>query len=139
MGDVFRLQVKDHFDAAHQLKGYNGKCKRLHGHRWDVEVCVEGSELDELNMLIDFVVVKKVMKQLLDNILDHYFLNEVLGENNVTAEFLAKWFFGKFQEGLQASGYAPNQVKLVRVCIWESPDCCVKYSPKMKATGEAEE
>ncbi len=136
MGDVFRLQVKDHFDAAHFLKGYKGKCQRLHGHRWDVEVCLEGTKLDELNMLIDFTVVKKIMKQILDTV-DHYCLNEELAEDNPTAELLAKWFYDEYKLGLEAHGFLSGQVRITRCCIWESPECCVKYSPSMKATGEA--
>ena len=61
---MFRIQVKDHFDSAHQLRGYEGKCSRVHGHRWDVEVCIEGTQLDHLNMLIDFTIVKKIMTSL---------------------------------------------------------------------------
>jgi 6-pyruvoyltetrahydropterin/6-carboxytetrahydropterin synthase len=50
---MYRLQVKTHFDAAHRLVDYNGKCNRLHGHRWDVEVGVQGPTLDDRNMLVD--------------------------------------------------------------------------------------
>ncbi len=35
-----RLQYRFHFDAAHQLPNYSGKCANLHGHRWEVEVVV---------------------------------------------------------------------------------------------------
>lgn len=138
MGDVFRVQVKDHFDAAHFLKEYPGKCQRLHGHRWDVEVCLEGNKLDKLNMLIDFTIVKAVMKQLLDTV-DHFCLNDELAEDCPTAECLAKWFFHEFKVGLAAHGVLPSQCRIVRCTVWESPECCVKYSPNMKATGEAEE
>lgn len=135
MGETYRMQVKDHFDAAHKLIGYKGKCQRMHGHRWDVEVCIEGHKLDDINMLIDFKVVKSIMKELIEAI-DHYVLNDQLGEENVTAEFLAKWFYNDFSEALSAVGILPAQAKLVRVTIWESPDCCIKYSPDMYATGE---
>lgn len=126
---MFRLQVKTHFDAAHQLQDYMGKCNRLHGHRWEVEVCLQGQELNDCNMLIDFKEVKRVLDFWLDECLDHHDLNSMLDEANPTAEFLAKWLFDKLLEAF--IGYP---VKLVRVCIWESPDCCVKYSPDMKST-----
>jgi 6-pyruvoyltetrahydropterin/6-carboxytetrahydropterin synthase len=136
---MYRLQVKRHFDAAHQLTSYPGKCNGVHGHRWDVEVCVQG-ELDPWRpnlppglgdrMLIDFGDVKKELDSLLDwpNGLDHSFINEKLGEPNPTAEFLAKWFFDRLSEKLPG---------VVRVCVWESPDSCVKYSPgQMNPTNE---
>jgi len=141
--NMYRLQVKDHFDAAHFLKGYEGKCNREHGHRWDVEICLEGKDLDKINMLIDFSVVKKIMKTLLDR-LDHYQLNEQLQEDNVTAEYLARWFYGSFELALNTmpmpGGWKNDPtakgIRLARVTIWESPECCIKYSPDMKATGE---
>jgi len=138
---MYRLQVKDHFDAAHYLKGYAGKCNREHGHRWDIEVCLEGNGLDKINMLIDFSIVKKIMKSLLDK-LDHYQLNEQLHEDNVTAEYLAKWFYDSFESEFAmyplSNGEVPSLkgIRLARVTVWESPECCVKYSPGMKATGE---
>ena len=40
---MYFIQAEDHFDAAHFLAGYEGKCRNLHGHRWRVvaEVCAE--------------------------------------------------------------------------------------------------
>ena len=141
---MYRLQVKNHFDAAHFLKDYQGKCSRMHGHRWEVEVCVEGELLDRKNMLIDFSVIKKMMQSLLDG-LDHFVINERLREENATAEFIAKWFFDKLTEKFRMAHQPPldydlidvvqRGVKVVRVCIWESPECCVKYSLDMNATG----
>ncbi len=127
MGDRFRLQVKTHFDAAHHLDGYPGKCARVHGHRWDVEVVIEGFKLGSLNMLIDFTVVKKVLKELIDELLDHYDLNESLQVDLPTAEYLAKWFFDRFDTRLKVETGDCKDIWLSRTCIWESPECCVKY------------
>lgn len=121
--DIFRMQVKTHFDAAHYLKSYVGKCSNMHGHRWDVEVCLQAHELDVRNMLVDFVVVKAELKRLLDEKLDHCLLNESLSEPNPTAEFLAKWLFKQMEKAVIGWG-----VRLVSICVWESSDCCVEYS-----------
>lgn len=133
---MYRLQVKSHFDAAHYIKDYPGKCKRMHGHRWEVEAVLEGKELDALNMLIDFSLVKGWLKSILED-LDHYVLNEQLPEltqdgesDNVTAEYLAKWLFLGLDTKLQFASptFLPHlPVRLVCVTVWESPDCCVKY------------
>ena len=45
---MYTLRVKDHFDAAHFLPWHEGKCKNLHGHRWEVEVIIQTGELDEM-------------------------------------------------------------------------------------------
>jgi 6-pyruvoyltetrahydropterin/6-carboxytetrahydropterin synthase len=121
---VYRLQVKTHFDAAHKIADYKGKCVRLHGHTWYLEVVIEGLDLDPRNILIDFSDVKRLMDHIIDKDLDHDYLNEKLNEKNLTAEFLAAWFFPLMKEALQIYD---SKLRLARVCIWESPDCCVKY------------
>ena len=119
---VYRLRVKDHFDAAHYIKDYDGKCCRMHGHRWEVEVVLEGEQLDGMNMLVDFSLVKRALTTLLDG-LDHYVLNEQLNEENVTAEFLAWWIYDQIDISQPSSG----ERRLSEVSVWESPGCCVTY------------
>jgi len=94
----------------------------MHGHRWEIEVVLVGSRLDGMNMLVDFSFVKKALNTLLDG-LDHYVLNEQLGEENVTAEFLARWIYEQIDVSQPPSG----ERRLSEVSVWESPDCCVTY------------
>jgi 6-pyruvoyltetrahydropterin/6-carboxytetrahydropterin synthase len=131
---MFRLQVKTHFDAAHYLAGYNGKCANLHGHRWDVELVVEGKVLGADNMLVDFSAIKKELNAYLDRQFDHKCLNEVLGESNPTAEWIAQKIYERMAPIVEC--FSEQKIRLCRVTIWESPDCCVKYSPDMTATGQ---
>jgi len=118
---MFKLKVKSHFDAAHYIKDYVGKCSRMHGHRWEVVVELQGKKLDKMSMLVDFTTVKRAMDYVIDSHLDHYVLNETLGEENLTAEYLAEWFFRQMRA--RAVG-----VEVVSVTIYESPDCSVTYS-----------
>lgn len=120
---MYQLRVKDHFDAAHQLDDYIGKCHNLHGHRWDVEVCLQGKRLGKVNMLIDFSVVKTTMKYIFEGYLDHNYLNESLDERNVTAEFLAKWFYHELDNRLR-----DPMVEIASVTVWESSECSVTYT-----------
>ena len=113
---MYQLRVKDHFDAAHYLEGYVGKCHELHGHRWEVEIVLQYDKLGVNNMLIDFKQVKEVLKVLLDKCLDHHCLNKTLVEENPTAEYLAKWIYENV--GL---------CDLVSVTVWESPECSATY------------
>ena len=122
---MFRLQVKSHFDAAHYLQDYEGKCHQLHGHRWEVEVVIEGKYLDRRNILVDFGEVKKILNDHLALMYDHRELNQFLVESNVTAEYLVKKIYGELQgKFFDINGY---MLTLARVTIWETPECCVKY------------
>lgn len=51
---MFFLQVEDSFDSAHFLKGYEGKCRNIHGHRWKILIEVEGEELDKQGFRLSF-------------------------------------------------------------------------------------
>ncbi len=124
---MFRIQVKEEFEAAHRIAGYPGKCNRLHGHSWVVEAKVAGKNLDSLGMLVDFKLVKKELKEVLDR-LDHQYINEVPpfdGGWNPTAENLAKYFY----EQLAGKSIFHGEARLESVCVWESPHSCVTYEP----------
>ena len=123
---MFELTVKAEFEAAHQINGYKGKCQRLHGHNWSVEAIVEGRELDELGMLIDFKILKAELNSVLDE-LDHRYLNEleIFAKKNPTAENLAQIIFEK----LSASEiFLKSKAKLKAIRVYESPKSCVTYT-----------
>ena len=76
MTALWRLAVRDGFSAAHALRGYKGKCERLHGHNFAVELVVEGRALTpDTALLLDFSVLKTLLKETLAE-LDHGVLNE---------------------------------------------------------------
>ncbi|HXZ95157.1 MAG TPA: 6-carboxytetrahydropterin synthase [Dehalococcoidia bacterium] len=56
---MYQVSIKQHFDAAHYLRGYGGKCEALHGHRFEVVVSVEAEKLNEIGIAFDFVELKK--------------------------------------------------------------------------------
>ncbi|MGI6679743.1 MAG: 6-carboxytetrahydropterin synthase QueD [Dehalobacterium sp.] len=120
---MFEISVQDHFDAAHFLKGYQGKCAQIHGHTWQVEIKVRGENLDEIGMILDFSVIKKALKQILHP-LDHGLINDlaIFRETNPTAENISRYIF---QEMSQALKDVPVQV--YRVTVWESPGAAAAY------------
>ena len=61
---MFELGITVHFDAAHCLPEYPGKCSRLHGHNWKIEVLVTGSRLNKQGMLVDFRDLKEAVNYL---------------------------------------------------------------------------
>lgn len=117
---MYGLECEYAFDSAHFLTDYYGKCENLHGHRWRVVAKVEQPELQTegtmKDMILDFGVFKKTVKEICDR-LDHTFLIEegslepdtlaaLQGEGfsltmlpfRTTAENLAKYIFGELEE-----------------------------------------
>ena len=61
---IWRLTVRDEISAGHALRHYEGKCERLHGHNFAVELTVEGDKLTEnVELLLDFKVLKRALKE----------------------------------------------------------------------------
>jgi len=61
----WRLRVRDKFQAAHFLKGYRGRCDKVHGHSFQVEVAVDVTELDRTGIGIDFTRLKAKLAEIL--------------------------------------------------------------------------
>ena len=122
---TYTLAVKNHFDAAHALVGYPGECRELHGHTWDVEAIVSGTELDEVGIIYDFKSLKADLAAILDDF-DHKYLNEVppFNEINATAENLARVVYERLEENL------PDTISLDEVSVWESPIAKLTYTKK---------
>lgn len=137
---MYCLQAENSFDAAHFLKGYQGKCKNIHGHRWRVVAIIQGHALasqgSNAGMLTDFSHLKTHLKALTDP-LDHALLLEAgslrpetkraleLEEFRMvelpfrtTAENFAKYFYDK----LTALGYSVREVQ-----VYETPTNCARY------------
>lgn len=128
---MFELSIKGHFDAAHYLRDYPGKCSQIHGHTWEVEVFVAGTELDDLGMLIDFTVLKQKLKEVLAQF-DHRLINELdefsKGKLNPTAENLAKFIYRQLRSGIEtAATGSGKKIKVTQVRVWESPRASASY------------
>lgn len=125
---VFELTVTADFSAAHCLLHYPGKCQRLHGHNWRVDVTVVGEKLDEHGMLVDFHILKDAVHTVLAT-LDHYYLNDLVPftTTNPTAENIAAYV----AQQLMANSNLPWQrIKLASVQVWESPQSVATYRPE---------
>ena len=120
---VYLLKIIDYFAAAHNLINYKGKCEELHGHNWKVEVIVKGEKLDKAGMLIDFKILKKYLKEILDR-LDHAYLNELeyFKEKSPSSENIAEFIYFEMDKMLKDS---PAEIEEVR--CWESINSCAIY------------
>ncbi len=122
---MYQISVEQHFDAAHFLRGYQGKCEALHGHRFGVVVKISTSELDDIGLAYDFIVLKKHLADILSRF-DHTCLNDTppFDKINPSSENIASTIYNELQPKL-----AGDPVSLSCVEVWESPLTGVTYSP----------
>ncbi len=121
---MYRISVEDHFDAAHYLREYGGRCENLHGHRFKVVATVMARGLDNTGLAYDFTELKKHLKAVLSSF-DHMCLNETepFDKMNPSSENIAAVIFDRLKERL------PRQVELTSIEVWESPQTWVTYTP----------
>lgn len=123
---MFEVTVEETFAAGHALRNYHGKCENVHGHNYKVLITLEGTELDEAGLLVDFVRVKRVLREVIER-LDHRFLNDVAPFDllNPSAENMAKYFYVELSQGM--GSVAPARVSQVK--LWETDTASATYRP----------
>jgi len=105
------------FEAAHVLPNHPGKCARLHGHSYRLDVALEGplhADGPAAGMVEDFDVVAAVVRAAVIAQLDHRSLNELI--ENPTAEHVVLWAWDRL---------APELPGLAELTLWETPTSCV--------------
>ena len=120
---MYELMIETQFSAAHQLRGYRGKCENLHGHNWRVQVTVSSEDLNDIGLAIDFHELKELTVEVLKN-LDHSFLNDVFPftELNPSSENIAKWVYESLRKKING-----KEVSLSAVTVWESDSASATY------------
>ena len=120
---MFDIFINTHFSGAHHLRNYPGTCEVQHGHNWKVRVTVRATELDEIGMGLDFTVLKKHVKEVID-LLDHRDLNEMdaFSDVNPSSENIAMFIFRKLEKTLKTDSY-----KLYSVRVMETDNQGVTY------------
>lgn len=119
---MYELKVTTHFAAAHQLEMVSKKCEHLHGHNWKIEVRVQGENVNEADVLIDFGELKGHLSGIIAR-LDHRFLNELdfFSNRNPSSESIARYVAEALQEAIGEQG------KVSSVSAWESETTCATY------------
>lgn len=140
---MYYITTEASFDAAHFLKGYEGKCKNIHGHRWRVVVKIQSKELlkdkQHDGMIVDFKELKNDLKNLTEKF-DHTFifekgslkkeLIELLKDEDFelsevefrpTAENFSKYFY----DSLTYKGY-----QITEAMVYETPNNMASYCEK---------
>jgi 6-pyruvoyltetrahydropterin/6-carboxytetrahydropterin synthase len=125
-GYAFTVSAEAHYDAAHFLRHYQGKCAKLHGHRYVVEAAVRLTTLDQSGIACDFADLKGALRALAEE-LDHENLNELPQFDGIetSAENQAKHFFDQLRKRLPE----PAASGLLYARVWESPTQWAQYGP----------
>lgn len=118
---MYRITKEFHFSASHQLIGLSEdhQCARLHGHNYVVIVELASETLNRHGFVRDYLELAP-LKTYIDDRLDHRHLNDVLNDDLVTAEKLAKHFF----DWCKARWPETSAVK-----VSETPKTCAEYRP----------
>ena len=132
---MYTLETKAIFDSAHFLKGYEGKCANIHGHRWKVEIEVGSERVEEegtqRGMVVDFGTLRDDLKSVTEK-MDHTLIYEkgslrpttiqAMQEEGFslfevdfrpTAENFARYFFTLIKD----MGYS-----VIRAGVYETPE-----------------
>lgn len=89
---MIRLTKEFKFEMAHALDGYDGDCRFIHGHSFELWVTISGNQIhDPLSpkngMLMDFNDLKSIVRQHIIDVFDHAL---VMNQNNPAVSSLSK-------------------------------------------------
>jgi 6-pyruvoyltetrahydropterin/6-carboxytetrahydropterin synthase len=123
---MYEVTVEADFSSGHYLRNYHGKCENPHGHNYKVRVTLQGKELDKAGLLLDFKLLKQVMRPVVERI-DHQMLNEIepFTELNPSAENIAKYFYDQTNE--QLAEMTKGRVRVKDCTIWETDTTTATY------------
>lgn len=122
---MYYVTVRQHFDAAHSLRGYQGKCENIHGHRFEVVISLGVAEVNEIGLAYDFRELKQHLREILEK-WDHTSLNDIppFDACNPSSENIAVAIYQELQTRLLNTPACLSSVQ-----VWESPDSGVTYCP----------
>ena len=130
------------FCAGHRLLQHEGECAHVHGHNYVVFFHAAADRLDRVGRVVDFSVLKDRLGGWIETHWDHAFicckedheLRKALSalegqklfllDKNPTAENMASYLLNVVgPEQLAGTG-----VRLIRVVLWETENCCAEAS-----------
>ncbi len=132
-------------DASHRLLHYQGKCANLHGHRWKVEVWIEGEPDATTNILIDYNTIKQIIERFDHQIILNRddpmvpciekFQQVMTTPGDPTSELLAVVFKDDLNKACKSQGI---NAKVTKIRVWESPNCYAESESSGDFAGPAE-
>ncbi len=132
-----RVTRKFSFEMAHALYEYDGLCRNIHGHTYNMEVCLFGEIKNEPGhpkdgMVMDFGLLKKLVKKSIVDVFDHTLLvNSLFPQESIQA-------FQKATERLVVVDFQPTTENLVihfvKILQQELPSNVSLYSMRLYET-----
>lgn len=134
---------KIQFCAGHRVMGHENKCAHLHGHNYIVHITAQAETLDKIGRIVDFSVLKNIIGEWIETNWDHGFL---LYDKDVEAvELIEKFLNGKQKYFLLSSNPTAENIasfilnlgnnllkdegiKIVKIVVWETPNCYAEAS-----------
>ena len=110
---MFDIEIRRTFSAAHQLKGYDGDCRNLHGHNYNVIAVVRTDMLNEVGIALDFKLLKASLDEILDGY-DHKNLSELpeYSQINPTSEVMARNIYRRLSEKLNDGTIKVHSIRI---------------------------
>jgi len=136
------------WDMGHRIPNHLSQCRNLHGHRYKLEVCLEGQLIknpgnSSESMVMDFGQIKQILEAEVRNVCDHGFMvwrgdkklldffkkNQDLKHIVVpfipTAEEISDWLFNKLNRKFKDK--FKTGLILKSVTVWETPSSRATY------------
>ena len=123
---MYEVTVEAGFSSGHYLRNYQGKCENPHGHNYRVLVALVGAELDETGLLLDFKLLKNLLRPVVDY-LDHQMINDLppFTELNPSAENLARYFYDSTSRELLE--ITSGRVRIKDCTVFETDTSFARY------------
>ncbi len=129
------------WDMGHRVPNHNSKCRNLHGHRYRLEVTLNGDLIEipgnsSEGMVMDFGDIKKVIMENIHDVLDHAFM--FYENDSILYEFFNQQHRGDFKaisvpfiptaENISGWCYRalvshlPNRLQIDKLRLYETPN-----------------
>ena len=88
---MISITKKIEFEAAHRISNYPGSCREIHGHNYKLSVTVSGEINSETDMVLDFKILKEIIKKAVIDRFDHSLILKINPENErIFSSYLGK-------------------------------------------------
>ena len=132
-----RVTKRFHFEMAHTLYGYDGLCRNIHGHSYNLEITLIGEPRNQPGhpkdgMVMDFSDLKHIVKSQIVNRFDHALMvNSLVPEEQIallqkTSERVLIVDFQPTTENIAAyiadilQQHLPEEISLFSVRLFET-------------------
>lgn len=121
---MLTVTKKFEFEAAHHLNDYDGACANVHGHSYKLFITVSAVDGGEEDFVVDFKLLKNIVRKHVIDKWDHEDLNTILTVNP-TAENMVR----AIQDILSPELFIYHHLRLERIRLYETEDSYAEWRP----------